>query len=88
VDDFVGSMIVDRAGNVWLGHPGHPGGGGGASRYDGTSFKRFTPKDGLNSANVYAVGEDKAGNIWFGSVDAGACRYDGRTFTNFSAAAQ
>ena len=29
--------------------------------------------------------EDKAGNIWFGSADAGACRYDGKTFTNFSA---
>ena len=31
--------------------------------------------------------EDKAGNIWFGSADAGACRYDGKTFTNFSATA-
>ncbi len=29
--------------------------------------------------------DDKAGNIWFGSADAGACRYDGKTFTNFSA---
>jgi hypothetical protein len=29
--------------------------------------------------------EDKAGNIWFGSADAGACRYDGKTFTSFSA---
>jgi hypothetical protein len=29
--------------------------------------------------------EDKAGNIWFGSADAGACRYDGKTFTDFSA---
>jgi ligand-binding sensor domain-containing protein len=28
--------------------------------------------------------EDKAGNIWFGSVDQGACRYDGKAFTNFS----
>jgi ligand-binding sensor domain-containing protein len=85
LDDFVGSMIVDRAGNVWMGHPGHGTSRGGASRYDGKSFTHFTEKDGLNSGNVYAMLEDSAGNIWFGSVDAGACRYDGKTFTNFSA---
>jgi hypothetical protein len=80
-------MIVDRKGNLWFGHPGgFPGGkGGGASRYDGKSFKHFTRKDGLSSLTVYGMLEDKAGNIWFGSADAGACRYDGKTFTKFSA---
>jgi ligand-binding sensor domain-containing protein len=88
LDDFVGSMIVDRAGNIWLGHPGSFSTGlGGASRYDGKSFKHLTQKDGLGSQTVYGMLEDKAGNIWFGSVDAGACRYDGKTFTNFSATA-
>ena len=86
LDDFVGSMIVDRAGNVWMGHPG-AGRPGGASRYDCKSFTHFTQADGLNSGSVYAMFEDKAGNIWFGTVDAGACRYDGKTFTNFSATA-
>ena len=83
----MGSMIVDRAGNLWFGHPGgFPGGkGGGASRYDGKSFKHFTQRAGLSSLTVYGMLEDKAGNIWFGSADAGACRYDGKTFTDFSA---
>ena len=87
LDDFVGSMIIDRAGNLWFGHPGSfpDGKGGGASRYDGKSLKRFTQKEGLSSLTVYCMLEDKAGNIWFGSADAGACRYDGKTFTNFSA---
>ncbi|MBL9120979.1 MAG: hypothetical protein JNL80_13805 [Phycisphaerae bacterium] len=87
LEDFVGSMILDRAGNIWFGHPGasREGLGGGASRFDGTSFTHFTKEDGLNSTNVYCMLEDRAGNIWFGSVDAGACRYDGKTFTNFSA---
>ena len=87
LDDFVGSMIIDRAGNLWFGHPGSfpDGKGGGASRYDGKSVKRFTQKEGLSSLTVYCMLEDKAGNIWFGSADAGACRYDGKTFTNFSA---
>jgi two-component system sensor histidine kinase ChiS len=81
-------MIADRAGNLWFGHPGRfrDGRGGGASRYDGKTFKHFTRKDGLGSATVYCMLEDKAGNIWFGSADAGACRYDGKAFTNFSAA--
>jgi ligand-binding sensor domain-containing protein len=81
--DFVGSLLIDRTGNVWM---GHPGGGqvGGATRYDGKAFKHFTKSDGLNSDNVYGMLEDEAGNIWFGHVDAGACRYDGKTFTNFS----
>lgn len=88
LDDFVGSMILDRAGNIWFGHPGasREAVGGGATRFDGTSFTHFTKQDGLNGTNVYCMLEDKAGNIWFGSVDAGACRYDGKTFTNFSAA--
>jgi ligand-binding sensor domain-containing protein len=89
LEDFVGSMIIDRAGNIWLGHPGRfpYSRAGGASRYDGKSFQHFTHEDGLNSTNVYCMLEDDAGNIWFGSVDAGACRYDGKTFTNFSASA-
>jgi ligand-binding sensor domain-containing protein len=85
LDDFVGSMIVDRAGNIWLGHPGPPDQRGGVTKYDGTTFRHFTERDGLNSGHVYAIAEDKAGNIWFGTVDAGACRFDGKTFTNFSA---
>src|SRR5262249_16944030 len=60
---------------------------GGASRYDGKSFKHFTREDGLGSLTVYCMLEDKAGNIWFGSVDAGASRFDGKTFTNYSAIA-
>ena len=85
--DFVGSMIVDRAGNVWMGHPGgfRTTDEGGATRYDGKTFEHFTRARGLNSGNVYCMLEDRDGNIWFGSVDAGLCRYDGKTFMDFSA---
>lgn len=87
LDEFVGSMILDSAGNIWFGHPGHSreATGGGATRFDGTTFTHFTKQDGLNSTNVYCMLEDRAGNIWFGSVDAGVCRYDGTTFTDFTA---
>ena len=59
--------------------------GQGVYRYDGRLFTNFTSNDGLSSNTVNCMLEDKAGNIWFGSVVAGACRYDGKTFTNFSA---
>jgi ligand-binding sensor domain-containing protein len=83
--DFVGSMIVDKAGSLWFGHPGGCPSfeGGGATRYDGKSFQHFTQKEGLPFDNVYAMLEDKVGRIWFASAGAGACRYDGKTFTSF-----
>lgn len=45
--------------------------------------RRFTMKDGLPSNKVYSVTQDSKGFIWFGT-DAGACRFDGRVFTNYS----
>jgi ligand-binding sensor domain-containing protein len=54
------------------------------SRYDGKSFTHVTEKTGLCSNNVYCMLEDKAGNMWFGTLSAGVCRYDGKTFTYLS----
>jgi ligand-binding sensor domain-containing protein len=34
---------------------------------------------------VFSIGEDRAGNIWFGTVEYGAWRYDGKSLRNFSA---
>ena len=81
--DFVGSLCIDRAGKVWMGHP-HSHEGGGVSCYDGKALRHFTSKDGLVSDNVYCVYEDRAGRMWFGTVDAGACWYDGEKFTSVS----
>ena len=35
---------------------------------------------------VFSLGEDRDGNIWFGTVEQGAWRYDGKALKNFSAA--
>jgi ligand-binding sensor domain-containing protein len=34
---------------------------------------------------VFSIGEDRAGNIWFGTIEHGAWRYDGKSLRNFSA---
>lgn len=35
---------------------------------------------------VFSIGEDRDGNIWFGTVESGAWRYDGTSVKHFSAA--
>ncbi len=41
--------------------------------------------DGAASLHrVFSIGEDRDGNIWFGTVEQGAWRYDGETLRNFT----
>lgn len=64
---------------------------GGPSRYDGkTLYSLRFPKHHLEDAKValgpassmyaiYTIYKDKRGHLWFGTADAGLCRYDGMT---------
>jgi ligand-binding sensor domain-containing protein len=85
-DDSVWSMMLDKSGTIWVGT--HEG----VCRFDGESFvpfalprvevenptSRFTPKV------VFAMFEDHAGNLWFGTDGEGAHRYDGKSFTSYT----
>ena len=57
----------------------------------GSLLGRTTPQpgdvtDGSPSLDrVFAIGEDRAGNIWFGTVEHGAWRYDGKSLRNYTA---
>lgn len=89
----VRTIFQDKVGDLWFGNNG-----GGAYRYDGKSLVNFTNENGLSNpdflktlegkagtlARVWTIAEDKAGNLWFGTIDAGAWRYDGKTLTNFT----
>lgn len=73
------------------------GGKNGAYRFDGTTLHYVAfPIDSADIAerrsppgmlrwdySVYSVLKDSKGNIWFGTVQQGVCRYDGRTFQWF-----
>lgn len=81
------TIFEDRNGNLWFAT--EDGGGqrdepGGVWRFDGKSFTKFTTKDGLIHNGVFCAVEDKDGNLWFGTRYMGLCKYDGKTFTNFS----
>ncbi|HMD14865.1 MAG TPA: two-component regulator propeller domain-containing protein [Bacteroidota bacterium] len=89
----VRSIFKDKRGNMWFGNNG-----GGVYCYDGKSLTNFTDEKKLGNpdflktlkgkpgtlARVWTIAEDKNGNLWFGTIDAGAWRYDGKSLTNFT----
>lgn len=46
-------------------------------------YKQYNPKDGLGSATVYQMLQDKDGFIWI-ATNAGVSRFDGKHFRNFT----
>jgi len=85
--DTLIAFIEDRAGNFWFGAASDNmlhGGKGGVYRYDGHAIRKFTTKDGLSHNCVFWIFEDRKRNIWFGTRNTGLCRYDGRSFTDYT----
>jgi len=83
----VRSVFEDSKGNLWFGNNGI-----GVYLYDGKNFVNFTEQQGLSIKDkgkigslgrIFSIGEDSEGNIWFGSRDNGAWRYDGKRLTNY-----
>ncbi|MCU0432499.1 MAG: SpoIIE family protein phosphatase [Bacteroidia bacterium] len=70
----------DRSGNVWV-----ISYGSGLAVFpetdDKAQFRRFTDSTGLPTNNLLSMCEDKAGNIWVGTLQQGVIRFapDGRT---------
>jgi len=81
------AISQDREGNLWFGSTR------GLNRYDGSTFTFFTSSDGLPAtfisddgvpqSSVYAIAQDKSGNLWLG-IDGGLTRYNGKTFVTFT----
>ncbi|MEL7247084.1 MAG: two-component regulator propeller domain-containing protein [Bacteroidota bacterium] len=93
----VRSIFEDSQGRLWIGNNGI-----GVWLHTDEGTIHFSEENNLISEgslrsggyrsppgsleHVFAIGEDPAGNIWFGDRDTGAWRYDGTTFTNFTEA--
>jgi ligand-binding sensor domain-containing protein len=74
-DNCVICIYEDKAGIVWFGT------WGGASRYDGESFRNFMMKGEYRwDTFVTTFMEDKTGKLWI-SARGGVSIYDGKTFT-------
>ena len=82
------SIMEDSKGNLWIGNNGI-----GVLKYDGEKVINFTDQQKLKKDDtkgnsleqVFSIGEDASGNIWFGTVySSGVWRYDGNSVKNFT----
>lgn len=62
--NWVHALAVDGAGHVWAGTEG-----GGVRRFDGRTWRAYTPHQGLVSWYIDAVAVAPGGVLWFGSGD-------------------
>lgn len=84
----VRSLLEDSQGRLWIGNNGL-----GVLLYDGQAVSNFTEQHGLSIrekgprgslGRIFSIAEDAAGNIWFGTRDNGAWRFNGQSLTNFT----
>jgi ligand-binding sensor domain-containing protein len=87
------SVLADSKGRIWIGNNGI-----GVLLMDGNVIIHFSEKNNLidptstrrgdkskagTLEHVFAIEEDRKGNIWFGDRDTGAWKYDGNSMTNY-----
>lgn len=72
-----GSIIQDKTGNILIGT------NAGICKFDGKSFSKYFEVDSLNALKITTLFEDSNGSIWFGSINSGIYRYDGKVVVNF-----
>ncbi len=89
------ALFEDKNGILWFGNNGS-----GLFRYDPVTdvLTNFTQEKGLSNdefrktgksgpgtlARIYTINEDTNGNLWIGTADAGAWRYDGKQLKNYT----
>jgi ligand-binding sensor domain-containing protein len=94
IDGLISNEIMniyeDKAGNIWFGCSG------GASRYDGKSFRNYTVNGEIMNEDRFGksflerqphgvnfITEDRKGKFWFGT-SGNTFIYDGKTFTTLT----
>ncbi|WP_336517038.1 ligand-binding sensor domain-containing protein [Pollutibacter soli] len=76
-------IMEDQDGNIWFGT-----GNNGVFRYDPKlsgpgAIRNIKENDRLGDNYAGGIIQDKSGNFWF-TMKGGICKYDGKTFTNFT----
>ena len=86
LDQNVWSLMIDSRGVVWAGTHA------GVCRFDGEKFVPFAlprvevekPESRFSPDVVFAMFEDRNGDIWFGTDGEGAHKYDGEAFISYA----
>ena len=76
-DNTTSTIIQDKSGNILIGT------NAGICKYDGKIFNNYFETDTLNKLKITSILEDRDGNIWFGAMNKGIYRYDGKNLSNF-----
>jgi ligand-binding sensor domain-containing protein/class 3 adenylate cyclase len=90
VDDIVRCFLEDSKGQIWIGtnEKGlsiyqYPGNESNSSSTIDHEFTNYTTEEGLIHNGVWALLEDRSGNIWIGT-GRGVSVWDGKGFRNYS----
>ncbi|MCP5054982.1 MAG: response regulator [bacterium] len=79
---FAGNAVSDicshSEGALWIAT------GKGLVRLENGKFTPFTKKDGLSHNNVFKLHEDRAGNLWIGTIGGGLNRFKNGVFTSYT----
>lgn len=86
-ENSVWSILLDKSGTLWVGTHG------GVCRFDGKSFIPFplprvtveNPTSRFSPHVVFGMFEDRTGSLWFGTDGEGAHKFDGDSFTTYTA---
>jgi signal transduction histidine kinase/ligand-binding sensor domain-containing protein len=78
-DNSVGSLLVDREGNLWVGT------GGGLNRLRRSTLSVFGQSEGLGYGPVQGLAEVTPGVIWAGKPSDGLYQWEGRDFNRLTA---
>jgi len=72
-------IVEDNEGNIWIGK------WRGVFRSEERNFQRLLPVDEFKDVGIcYSIFKDSAGNLWFGTMNSGVCRYNGKQFQWFT----
>lgn len=69
---------IDNQGNKWIGSYG-----GGLTKYDGRTWRTYTPNDGLGDLWVYDMVFDSQGRMWIATWK-GVSVFDGKNFKTYT----
>jgi ligand-binding sensor domain-containing protein/serine phosphatase RsbU (regulator of sigma subunit) len=76
--DAVYRFYKDSSGYMWIGS------GKGVTKVSYKKSKLITPENGLANKMIYAITQDREGNMWFGSFGGGVSKYHSDLFININ----
>ena len=72
------AVYRDHQGRIWFGTQT------GVLRQGDDGLESFSESHGLAGNHIYAIGQDRDGEMWFASEKEGLSRWDGTRFTNYT----